>query len=159
MDYAHLHEIEVVKFRSPSPRPVAELLAVFASQGFTLHEDVVSLDRTGKFPPWQHPSVVEVEVLHEGEEVFGFEEGLWDTIELKYLVASLPFENTNRFLDVVATTSRSLGIPPEFKGEETTLDTIRSEFTRIRDELRAETGEDAGSERLAILIQSTYPRR
>lgn len=159
MDYTYFHEVEVVELRSPSPRPLAELLAVFTSQGFALHDDVVSLDRTGKVPPWQHPSIVEVEVLHQGEEVFGFGEGAWDTIELKYLLASLPPESINRFIDVVAATSDQLGLAPEFGGEKVTIDALRREFTRIRDEVLSETGEKAGSEGLAILIHSTYPRR
>ncbi len=159
MDYAYLHEVEIVAFQSPTSRPLAELLTVFLGQGFTLHDDIVSLDRKDRSPPWQHCSLVEVEVRHGGVEVFGFDEGSWDLIELKYLFASLPYDNVKRFLEVVATTSGLLGIPPEFKGEKTTLDSLASEFSRIRDELRANTGEDAGSEGLAILIQSTYPRR
>lgn len=159
MDYAYLHEVEIVTFQSRTPRPLAELLTVFLSQGFTLHDDVMSLDRKERAPPWQHCSLVEVEVRHDGVEVFGFDEGSWDVIELKYLFASLPFDNVERFLDVVATISGLLGIPPEFRGERMTQDSLASEFSRIRDELRASTGEDAGSEGLAILIQSTYPRR
>jgi hypothetical protein len=159
MDYTYLHELEVVKLRSRLPRPVEELLPVFTSQGFTLHDDVVSLDRTGKLPPWQHPSVVEVEVLHKGDEVFGFGEGVWDTIELRYLFASLPIEYVNQFIDVVATTSDRLEITPEFEGQEIAVDALRLRFAGIRNELLSATGEDAGSEGLAILIQSTYPRR
>ena len=73
MDYDKLHEVEVVTLRSESPRPLSELLPIFTSQGFTLHDDVVSLDRGDQVPPWQHAAVVEVECQLQGQEVFGFD--------------------------------------------------------------------------------------
>ena len=76
-----------------------------------------ALNRTGKFRPGNTHAMVEVEVLHEGEEIFGFEEGLWDTIELKYLLGSLPLKNTNRFLECGGDHVSSLGHPPELKGK------------------------------------------
>lgn len=158
MDYSYLHEVERVRLSSSAPRPLAELPAVFASQGFKLHDDVLSLDRGGNIPPWQHPSIVEVAVFHEDEEVFGFDEGVWDAIELTYLFASLPFENVERFLAVVAATCEQLSLCPEFRGKATTLGSLRVEFDKIKDEVQSQTGEMPGSEGLAILIHSTYPR-
>jgi hypothetical protein len=158
MEYSYLHEAERVRLRSATPRPRLELLEVLTSQGFSLHEDVLSLDRGGKIPPWQHPSIVEITVFHEDEEVFGFDEGVWDAIELNYLFASLPFENVERFLAIVAATCERLSLCPEFRGKTTTVESLRVEFDRIRDEVQSQTGETPGSEGLAILIHSTYPR-
>jgi hypothetical protein len=159
MAYEYLHEVEVVTLRSETPRPLSELLPVFTSQGFTLHDDVVSLDRGDTVPRWQHPSVVEVECQREDEEVFGFDEGEWDAVLLKYLFASLPFDNVDQFINVVVETSKRLGIRPEFQGQPVDGESLKREFNTIRDQLLSETGEDAGSEQLAILIHSTYPRR
>jgi hypothetical protein len=81
---------------------LGELIRFFRSQGFALHDDVVSLDRKGKVPPWQHSSIVEVQTEFCGEEVFGLDEdGLWDCLSLKFLVASLPFELVERFVQTV----------------------------------------------------------
>jgi hypothetical protein len=58
----------------------------------------------------------------------------------------------------VATTSDQLGLPPEFRNWQMTAESLRREFDKIRDDLLAQIGEDAGTEQLAILIHSTYPR-
>lgn len=158
MDYSYLHEVEAIEFRAKKPRPRSELLGVFLSQGFNLHDDLVSLDRTGKVPPWQHSSIVEVEVQLHGNEVFGFEDGDWDKVILKYLFASLPITCAKAFIRVVNLTGEKLGIIPVYKGNEFDQDFLEGEFKRVQEDLISETGEEPGSEGLAILIQSTYPR-
>lgn len=158
MDYSYLHEIELVELRSSTPRRIADLVPIFKSCGFTFHDDVVCLDREGKVPPWQHPSVVEVEIQLNGDEVYGFDSGMWELIQLKYLFASLPFELTEQFAKAVFCVSEALGIPPEHNGQKVTKTDLLKSFELSRLELVGETGEDAGSEGLAIFIHSTYPR-
>src|SRR4051794_279088 len=116
MEYENLHEFETVELRSATMRATSELLPVFERLGFTLHDDVVSLDRKGVIPPWQHPSIVEVEILGGNQEVFGFDDGKWDVIRLKYLFASLPFELVDQFIEVVFRLSRELSIPVNSRG-------------------------------------------
>ncbi len=159
MDFNYLHEVESIEFTAETSRPLAELPKLFTGLGFTIHDDVLSLDRRGRVPPWQHPSIVEVEVRHNGEEVFGFEEGEWNTISLKCLFATLPFDAIVMFIEVVDSVSNALGILATYRGSMVTARSLLGEFERVRDELVAETGEETGSEGLAILIQSTYPRR
>ena len=157
-DYEYLHEVECVELRSDAKRTVSELLQAFRSNGFTLHDDVVSLDRSGKIPPWQHTSVVEVEVQCEGEEVFGFEEGEWNVLHLKYFFATLPFELADRFIDVVFQLAGKLETSVTYRGVEVDASELKERLVLVCDELLSKTGQDAGSEELAILIHSTYPR-
>jgi hypothetical protein len=159
MDFSYLHEVELVELRSVTPRSVIELVPVFKSCGFTFHDDVVSLVRKGRVPPWQHSSVIEVEVQRNGEEVFGFKEGEWDSIQLKYLFASLPFELVDKFFESAMAVADQLGVTPTRHGKVVTADDLRLAFAAVREELLRETGDDAGSEALAIFIHSTYPRR
>lgn len=159
MTYEYLHELEQVEITTPNRRPLAELLPLFLQLGFTLHDDVVSLDRKGKIPPWQHSSIVEVETRCNGEEVFGFKEGVWDSILLRYLFATLPYELTDTFVDVTYAVSRKLSLPVKLRGVEIDEVMLRECFSKIREDLTSETGMDAGSEELAIWIHSTYPRR
>ncbi len=158
MSFEYLHEVEVVSLYSNQKRPLKVLLSVFYEQGFTLDDDIVSLDRTDSVPPWQHSSIVEVECQLHGEEVFGFDEGDWDSLHLEYLFATLPFECAESFVSVVARTCKLLSIDPTFNGQITTCESLMRDFAIIREELMAVTGEDAGSEGLAIHIRSTYPR-
>src|SRR5262249_6750946 len=102
---------------------------------------------------------VEVEVRYHNEEVFGFGDGEWDELRLKYLFASLPFEASEQFIRSVAITSEHLRIASEFRGQITDALRLRKDFEEIRADLVSAIGDEPGSESLAILIQSTYPRR
>jgi hypothetical protein len=159
ISYEHLHEVEHVELLSPARRPVSELLPAFEGLGFTIHDDVVTLDRTGKIPPWQSSTIVAVHVQCDGEDVYGFDEGEWNVIQLRYLFASLPYELSEKFVDVAFNVSKNLFTPVVYKGAEIDAEGLRARFAQVRADLLARTREDAGSEALAILIHSTYPRR
>ena len=157
-DYSYLHELESVSFFSDGPRKRSELLRMLTAEGFTLHDDVLSLDRVGLVPPWQHRSIVELKVARKGKECYGFKRGDWDQIVLEYLFAHLPFDCASRFLDTVDITHQRLGLVPVFRGQSVTRKLLEKSFAEMKDELSEKTGEVPGSESLVIFIQSTYPR-
>jgi hypothetical protein len=156
--FDYLHEVETVTIQAEEPQSIAALLPLFKRLGFSLHDDVLSLDRSDRNPPWQHSSIVEVELLHNGEEVFDVED-YWDTMHIKYLFASLPYELAEKFVEVAFSISKSLSLPLIHRGEVVTSILLRQRFMSYKEEILAETGDEPGSESLAILIQSTYPRR
>lgn len=158
-NYTHLYEVEQVEICLKVPRPIAELAPIFLKLGFTFHDDIVSLDRHERIPPWQHSSVVEIELLFRGDEVYGFDEGEWDTMRIKYLFASLPFELSDKFLEIAFLIGNELSLPLTQAGAAIDQMWLRQRFNWIRQELLDKTGEEPGSEGLAILIHSTYPRR
>lgn len=158
MAYEYFHEVEAVELNLPKARRTSTLKPIFKKLGFVLHEDVFSLDRKDHVPPWQHTSVVEVEVLRHGQEVFGFHDGECDLLRLKYLFASLPYQCSERFIDVSFLLQAELDTPLLYHGKEVDRDDLKSRFDECRSELLSMTGEDAGSERLAIMILETYPR-
>jgi hypothetical protein len=157
VDYDYLHELELVTFRIQSPRPVRALAAFLRALGFTLHEDVLSLDRKGNMPPWQHKSVVEVKILKDGKEVFDLD-AHWNVLNLEYLLAWLPAECIDVFVDCVFQVARWLGSPATHRGVQVTERELRDSLNGFCRELEDRVGESVGSEGLAILIQSTYPR-
>lgn len=159
MAYEYFHEVETIDLRHSQAQLTSDLLPVFRRRGFTLHEDVLSLDREGAIPPWQNSSIVDVEVVHNDQDVYDFEEALWSTLRLKYLFASLPFEFVDQFIDVAYALSQELGTSLTFRGRNIDRGELKAHFERFRDEVLTTTGEDVGSEGLAILIYSTYPRR
>ena len=159
MNYDYLHEVESVELHSPIRRPLSELPRLFRPLGFVVHDDVLSLDRDDKVPPWQHSSTVEIEVQRDSKEVFGFRAGEWDVVCFRYLFATLPYELTDRFIEVAVAASARLSLPMISNGRPVDEDALRQWFAQIREELLTETGEEPGSEGLAILIHSTYPRR
>lgn len=158
-DYSYLHEVEAVSFRVEEARDLAEVVPFLLEQGFVLHDDVASLDREGPIPTWQHSSIVEVEFSYQGEEVFGFDEGIWDSVRLEYLFASLPFECAETFLKSASAFEAYLGVRPIHRDAPATIDEMRTAFQEYREELLLKTGDAPGSKSLAVLIHSTYPRR
>ena len=110
-DYDYLHEIEHVELRSAFRRPLSELLPLFKELGFTLHYDVLTLDREGTIPPWESSSIVSVETRCTGKDVSDFDDGEWDTIRLSYLFATLPFYLTSIFVDIAFTVAKRLFLP------------------------------------------------
>lgn len=159
MTYESLHELEYVELRSPSRRSTRDLVAIFKGHGFTLSDDVLFLARKGRLPPWQHSSIAEVRIECDGEEVFGFDEGEWTSIRLEYLFATLPFELVDRFIEAADAISRELGTPMLFRGTVVKATELRDIFEQINADLVSSTGEMPGSDGVAILIQSTHPRR
>lgn len=160
MDYGFLHEVEVVRFRPETPRPLAELLPVFEAQGFRLDDDVLTLDRPDSRAPWQPTSIVEVKIYNDDDELFGFDDGVeWTSLALEYIFASLPFVFAEKFATIVQVTAEKLDLIPELRGEPTDYFKLLAALDDARQELESRTGEQPGSEGLAIYIQSTYPRR
>jgi len=157
-EFEYLREVESVRFARAIPADVSRLLPLFRQLGFTLHDDVVSMDRKGRCVPWQHSSIVEVEISLDGEEVFGFDEGQWNDIELKYMFSRLPFELSASFVDAAMALGQGLELACQHRGQLVDAGTLRARFSQTREELRREVGMDCGDEALAILISSTYPR-
>lgn len=158
MNYDYLHEVEFVELFNSQGIPRSVLLPVFQKLGFKRNDDIVSLEREGKVPPWQAQTLVGVKILCNDEEVYGFGDDDWDLLRLEYMLASLPFDLATTFIDVVFQVSKSLESPLVDQGKEINTEKLMTKLTQARDELLLETGGDPGSEFLQILIQSTYPR-
>src|SRR5262249_15015399 len=132
--------------------------SLFLESGFTLHDDVLSFDRTDHVPPWQHSSIAEVEFRYRGDEVFGFKTGFWDLVTLQYLFASLPIEFATTFAEIVEKVALKLDLSAEYRGATADKLMLQNAFQEHYEEVLSETGDEPGSESLAIFIQSTYPR-
>jgi len=159
MEFDYLHESEELVLRTQAKQPCALLWQVLAEQGFTLHEDVFSLDRPKKppIPVWQTDSFVSVDILDDGTEVFEREDQ-WNKVVLKYLLASQPRSGIPIFVRAAFALSNCLSIPVLFKGNLITMNDLERRLTEFADELRDRLGEP-GTESVAIFIESTYPRR
>ena len=156
--FAYLHEVETVTFRPSTQRPLREAKVALAACGFARHDDVMSLDRDRPFPVWQHSSIAEIEFRLAGREVFGFARGQWDCMHVEYLFSSLPFECLTVFLNTISAVADLFHIQPEYMSETMSVPSIRDAMLRHREELLENTGEEPGSEALAIFVNSTYPR-
>lgn len=157
MNYDYLHESETVSLQTPSPRSCNELVPVLQTLGFTLHEDIFSLDRVGSIPPWQSSSWVDVDLFLRGTEINDLS-AQWDTIKLVYLLATLPREGISTFVASATKLSGLLGLPMMYKDQVVSAKELEAAFNDCADELEREVA-DPGSETVAIFIESTYPRR
>jgi hypothetical protein len=158
MDFDYLHEVEDVILQSETKRPCAPLWKLLKAQGFTLYEDVFSLDRPKKpkFPIWQSEAFVDVEILNDETEVYDPEDE-WNRVVLKYLLATQPRAGIPVFVKEASGISTHLGLPMMFRGKFVTVEELEKQLNTNADELTAQLGEP-GSEDVAIVIESTYPR-
>src|SRR5262245_28502431 len=113
MKYDFLHEAEEVYLVSDAPRPCSVIHSILEQLGYTLHEDVYSLERPGPVPLWQSESFVHVDILSGASEVYQPWES-WDTVKLVYLLATLPSDGITTFVASVSQVSQLLGIPMSY---------------------------------------------
>lgn len=159
MEFDYLHEVEDVVLTSYAKRPCAALWNLFSEQGFTLYEDVFSLDRPRKpkLPLWQSEAFVDVDIFSDENPIYEPDEE-WNKVVLKYLLATQPRSGIAIFSKHASEISARLDIPMTFKGKVVTSEELEKQLNNFADELTAQVGEP-GSEDVAIVIQSTYPRR
>ena len=157
MDYNWLHEAEEVSLVSQSPRHFPEVGSILLNLGYTLHEDVFSLDRPGPIPPWQSESYVEVYILSGQSEVYEPSD-TWDTITLAYLLATQPRSGIAVFVSSVSRISELLGLAMRYRGTIVSAEQLTDALNNCADELQLSLGEP-GEELVAIFIASTYPRQ
>ena len=156
--FEFLHEMETVQFVVEPEQRIRSLGSHFRGLGFRRHDDLFVMDRPRPTPPWQPTSLVEVRFQRGGVETFEVQNGWFDTLCLHFLLASLPFEFAETFVAVVEQTSRFLGVPGRYRSADVTALQLMSHLRECRMELLDRTGEEPGSEALAILILDTYPR-
>jgi hypothetical protein len=156
-EYSYLHEAEDVWLRSDTVRWCTELWQALPELGFTLDEDVFTVDQAGKPPLWQSPSIVSVHVMHGDREVYD-EHSQWDWLKLRFLLATLPATGLDVFVDKATATADRLGLPMLYRGHVVTRDELRAELEACVAELRDSVGEP-GSKEVAAVIEMTYPRR
>lgn len=153
--YGSFHEEEVVTL-SGATRSCRDLWNLLKESQFSLQDDVFVLERRDKVKPWQHDAIVEVEILRDGREVFDEAEA-WDTLNAVYSLARLPDSCVPVFVEVVSALAKKLQIEPRHRDHVVSRDDLLRIFQGYAEELRSTLGQP-GSEEVAILIESTYPR-
>lgn len=159
MKFNYLHESEDVQLVSEQLRPSSELWELFVRYGFTLHGEVFSFDRPKKtkISPWQSKTIVAVYIFQADQDVYDSDEQ-WNRITLRYLLATLPRELISVFVEKAEIISRKLNLPLLYQGRTVLPNDLSSIFNSLADELSQNIA-SPGGEDLAIVIESTYPRR
>ncbi|MBK7144307.1 MAG: hypothetical protein KBF48_14435 [Xanthomonadales bacterium] len=156
-DFDYLHEAEDVWLISMEDRCCGELWQVLKRLGFEVDEDVFTIDRLGKLPMWQTRSIVAVHVFLDDQEVYD-EDGRWNRVKLRYLMATLPSENLSIFVEAASSVAMSLGLTMEYRDQAVSKAELAAALNAALDELRVSVGEP-GTKEVAIAIEMTYPRR
>ena len=156
-DYEFLHEAEDVWLVSDHRRPAEEVWAVLKSCGFTLHDDVFELERSGRVPMWQSSSAASVSIFLGDTEVYD-EDGEWDRVRLRHLLATLPETEAETFIDAVRKVAELLRLPMVHRGDLVSTAELKTAFSRYANELRESIGAP-GAKDVRMFIESMYPRR
>jgi len=155
--FNYLHEAEDVWLVSDTVRRCAELWPALSELGFELDEDVFTIDRSGKVPLWQSRSIITVHVLRGDREIYD-EHSQWDRVRLSYLLATLPSDVLEVFVEKAASVSDRLHLPMQYRGRLVTKEQLHAELQGSLQELRDSVGEP-GSKKVAATIEMSYPRR
>ncbi|MFO0810491.1 MAG: hypothetical protein U0746_17840 [Gemmataceae bacterium] len=158
-NFDYLHEVEEVILHSDTKQPCTNLWRLLKQQGFTQHDDVFSLDRPKNtlMPMWQTRTIVAVHIYDDSEEVYDTDDE-WNQLVFKYMLATQPREGIAAFVSHVAALSERLNIPMKFRGNLVTRGELEGQLARFADDLTSQV-DAPGSESVAIVIESTYPRR
>lgn len=139
-----------------------ELHTCLKLRGFKSEDDFYSLKRKARVQPWETRTLVSVDVKLNSSAVdeteADIEEGAstaWNSLELSYLMASMPRDCIDLFVEEVQQLSLHFGLQIQFNSELFEASSLRTELNRIADEL-AENFGGTGSEELAILIEQEY---
>ena len=159
MQYDYLHEYEDVFFRPVTPQPCSKLWAFLKSLKCTLNDESFSFDRDtkSKLPGWQSETIFAVHVYSNGKEVFDADEE-WDLLKCRYLLATQPSEYIDVFVYKIDALSSKLDLLPIYKDSEVNTHSLKVCLIEIANRLSIDIAEP-GSEDLAIVIESTYPRK
>jgi hypothetical protein len=156
-EFEYLHEAEDVWLVSGTLRWCAEVWAALSELGFEMDEDVFTMDRPEKVPVWQSRSIVAVHVLRGDREVYD-EHSQWDRVRLRYLLATLPGEALEVFVEKAVSAADRLRLPMQYRGRLVTKEQLRADLSVCQQELRETVGEP-GSKEVAAAIEMTHPRR
>ncbi|KQV49767.1 hypothetical protein [Duganella sp. Root336D2] len=157
MKAEHYEKLTVTLFRE-STVSRKELHTWLKRRGYKSEDDFYYLVRKGRVPTWQTDTIATVELKLSGTPIYETEEDVeegistcWNSLEVEYLMASLPRECIDSFVEEVTQLSAHFDLKLQFEQALTDPHSIRGAFNRIADRLERDFG-GAGSEELAILI-------
>lgn len=163
MKTEHHEKLTVVLVRE-APVLRSELHTWLKLRGYKSEDDFYFLKRKAKVLPWETRTLVTVDVQLNSSAVYETEEDVeegsstaWNSLNLDYLMASMPRDCIDLFVEEVQQLSLQFGLQIQFNSESVEASSLRAALNRIADELEEYFG-GAGSEELAILIEQEYSR-
>ncbi|WP_154668141.1 hypothetical protein [Pseudoduganella violaceinigra] len=163
MKKEHYEKLTVVLARE-APASRKEFHTWLKRRGYKSEDDFYYLKRKGRIPPWQTDAIVTVDIRLNSSAIYETEEDVeegsstaWNSLKLDYLMASLPRECIELFLEEVEQISNCFGLEVKFELAEVDVPSLRASLNVIADSLDRDFG-GAGSEELAILIAQEYAR-
>ncbi len=158
------HQKKTIRLKSIKSIARIDLHKWLIDRGYRSIDDFYTLFRKGRIDIWQSRSVFDINVFHQGSEVYetihDLDEGngtVWDELECSYLLASLPQEYIAVFVNEIDALAHHFELQMCFEGRFVLSDQIGETFNECADYLTQEYGEP-GSELLAILIQLEYQK-
>lgn len=156
------HETEIIFLKASTRCSRKSLHAFLRKRGFAAIDDFYQLLRREPPEPWQSSSVVSIQVLLAGTEVYETEEdvddgisGVWDELRLEYLMATLPREYIDILIAEIDAISREFQLQIVYFEEKRTSSGLSSRLNQIADRLSSDW-DAPGSEILRILIEQKY---
>jgi hypothetical protein len=163
IDYAKLHEVECVSIALPKPILTSSLSRCLVDLGGKVIDDFVEFFRCDPVLSWQSETFAGVSFSLNGIELahyFDSDEPIpeCDQLNLSCPFASIPIQQTTRFLELVSDLHQQLGGKVFHYGVLIPSDTISSMFRGYAEDIETELAEVPGSELLTMIIEEAYQR-
>jgi len=159
------HEKESVILRGTVRRSRGDLARYLRGLGFQAIDDFYTYPRPGRLPKWQSLDLLSVDVLIQGKAVYETEDDVadgvateWDSLRCDYLLATLPRECIVRAVALVGEICGSWQLELTYAESAVDSSELLARWNEIASNLASKYA-PPGSEELAILIASSYPRR
>ena len=163
MNNAH-HEEEVVELTSDVPIRRRDLHKWLRQRGYKSEDDFYYLDRKGKIENWQSRSLASIDLFFNKQEIYETEEDVeegtathWNSLRVSYLMATLPRECIEPFVDEIDTLAQAFRLRVTYQAEAIDAKSLLGRLTGIADTLEKDFG-GAGSKALRVLILQEYAR-
>ena len=157
------HEKETIRLVASESKSRMDLHIFLKGRGFTSEDEFYFLDRNDAPKPWQSISVMTVNVFDRGSTVYETAEdvveapGVWDELQVDYLLATLPPVFIEKFANECEILAVQFNLKMEMGGRIVPPGQLQLALQAIATNLTNELDEP-GSETLRILIEQSYGR-
>lgn len=158
------HEVEIITLSSPRVLPRKDLHIVLADIGFKSEDDFYHLQRRGNLPVWQTSTLLNICVRLRGNDVYETEDdviegtaGSWDSLLVKYFMATVPRECIRLAIDILFVISEKFQLEVNYCGKPQNKSDLIQSLENIANDLTANL-DAPGSEVLAILVEQSHSK-
>lgn len=156
--FEKFHEKEKFVLTSSNKYFLHNLRTVLKKFSFEEMGDFFFLDRKTD-NSWQSVNLTDIEVYDDDRKLGLHKEESWNKLIFDYMFATLPFESTSKFLDIIFTIASEFNLIVAHRDNVCSREDLERMFNKYRDDVQNTLQGEPGSEIVRINILMSYPRK